>query len=42
MLVVVVLMFLVCWLPIHTYNLVIWFTPPKVNSMAVYMQGNLK
>lgn len=38
MLVVVVLLFLVCWLPIHTYNLVIWFTPPKVNSMAVYMQ----
>ena len=36
MLITIVILFAVCWLPIHIYNIIVWFFPPKFTTDTVY------
>ncbi|CAG2177408.1 unnamed protein product [Oppiella nova] len=38
MLITIVILFAVCWLPIHIFNIIVWFFPPNINnSRTLYM-----
>ncbi|CAG2103243.1 unnamed protein product, partial [Medioppia subpectinata] len=38
MLITIVILFAVCWLPIHIFNIIVWFFPPNINkSKTLYM-----
>lgn len=37
MLVTVVIIFIICWLPIHVHGFIVWFYPPNVNNLHGYL-----
>lgn len=37
MLVWIVILFILCWFPIHIFNIIVWFSPPKLKTDTHHM-----